>query len=84
MSEGPRLHPVVSSNLKEVGYDAETRTLYVRFKGNPVALHAYDNVPPEVHRDLIGASSVGAYFHGHIKGKYSSIVRRPEDERRDE
>ncbi len=63
---------VSSSNIEAVGYDDERRTLIVSFKPSG-AIYAYDNVPPDVHADLIKAESVGKYFATHIKPKFSGV-----------
>lgn len=59
---------VQSSNLKSVGYDAETKTLEVEFHDG--GLYQYFNVPAVVHRDLLNASSIGQYFSFFIKTTY--------------
>ena len=59
---------VKSSDISEVGYDADTQTLYVRF--NSGAEYAYDGVPPEEHENLVNAGSVGSALNDSIKGQY--------------
>ena len=59
------LIPVSSSNLRAVGYDAETRKLQVAF--NNGGLYEYSGVPASVHAGLMAASSHGSYFDAHIK-----------------
>jgi len=59
---------VQSSNLKSVGYDAETKTLEVEFHDGDV--YQYFNVPAVVHRDLLHAPSIGQYFSFFIKTTY--------------
>ena len=57
--------PVISSNIKSVGYDEDTETLEVEFKKG--ALYQYDSVPAEVHQSLMSAPSVGKYFSANVK-----------------
>jgi hypothetical protein len=59
---------VQSSNLKSVGYDAESKTLEVEFHDGGV--YQYFNVPAVVHRDLLHAPSIGKYFAFFIKDAY--------------
>lgn len=62
-----QMHPVASSNLVSVGYDAETQTLRVRFRNS---LYDYYNVPQFVFEGLMNASSKGSYHAAHIKNRY--------------
>lgn len=57
--------PVSSSNLRAVGYDAASSTLYVTF--NHGGTYAYSGVPASVHASLMTASSHGTYFDSHVK-----------------
>lgn len=57
--------PVVSSNVAEVGYDPETRTLEIAFvKGG---IYQYFGVPASIYNGLLAAPSVGRYFDVHVK-----------------
>ena len=61
---------VDSSQINEVGYDAASKTLGIRFKPgrtSPASEYRYANVPPMVHRAMITAESVGSYFAAEIK-----------------
>ena len=71
---------VESSQISEVGYDAESSTLGIRFKagkrgksGQQVSEHDfvseyhYQNVKPEMYQSLLNAESVGKYFGEFIK-----------------
>lgn len=59
---------VQSSNVASVGYDAETQTLEVEFKGG--AVYHYAGVPAGVYVELLGAASVGGYLARAVKGVY--------------
>jgi hypothetical protein len=61
--------PVESSNIESVGYDKATKVLEVKFKSGSV--YQYTNVPPEKHKALVEADSVGGYFSANIKEHYS-------------
>ncbi|HDS1733336.1 TPA: KTSC domain-containing protein [Pseudomonas putida] len=60
--------PVRSSAITAVGYDADTRRMKIAFKQG----RTYDfcGVPPEVHRGLMSAGSVGAYYDRVIRDRY--------------
>jgi hypothetical protein len=61
---------VESSQISEVGYDADTSTLGIRFlpgKFSAASEYHYANVPPDVHGSLVTADSVGRYFGQNIK-----------------
>lgn len=59
--------PVTSSRLAAIGYDAATETLEIEFKGGHV--YQYENVPLNMHTELVAAESVGSYFIKHIKSQ---------------
>ena len=68
------MQPCSSSQLKEFGYDATTRTLGIRFhqKKGPAVAYTYPNVPPELHERMRAADedpeqSVGKFFGEHIR-----------------
>lgn len=57
--------PVTSSNIASIGYDPQTETLEVRFKGGRTA--SYSGVRAETHRALMSAESTGKAFNALIK-----------------
>lgn len=62
--------PVSSSNLASIGYDENSRTLYVSFRNG--RLYKYSGVPLQVYNGLMAASSKGQYFDRYIvKAGYS-------------
>jgi hypothetical protein len=71
--------PVESSMFSEIGYDADTLSLFVRFKpskkqvaaGEKGDLWEYKHVIPERWEEMCKAESVGKYFLAEIKGKYT-------------
>jgi len=63
-----RMHFVVSSWINSIGYDKNSKALYVRFmKGT---LYLYNDVPAEEYFSLLSASSVGRHVHQHIHTQY--------------
>jgi len=70
MSENVTLVDVVSSQLKSIGYNKETSTLYVVFKNTGIT-YKYDDVPESVYNTLLTSSEVGKTFNSLVKGIYS-------------
>lgn len=63
------MKPVKSSQIKSVGYDDVTQTLYIEFDNG--AVYAYFDVPQKKYHDmLIPTMSVGKYFYAEIKGQH--------------
>jgi hypothetical protein len=67
-----------SSHIKDFCYDEETNTLIITFQSGS---YVYDDVPPEVHAELIrineAGESVGKYFQASIKGVYEATKVPP-------
>ena len=64
--------PVTSSNIEAVGYNEQTETLYVQFKGGKV--YSYERVPPYTYDELMAADSVGKFFNQFIKNQFVTRV----------
>jgi hypothetical protein len=62
------LVPVKSSNVDAVGYDAATKELHVRFKGNP-KVYIHDGVTPQQHAAFLASPSKGKFYAANFKGK---------------
>ncbi len=60
--------PVKSSNIRSIGYEAETRTLEVEY--NAGGIHQYLNLSPKLHLELMKAASKGTYLSERIKNRY--------------
>lgn len=58
-----------SSAIKNVMYNAHTRTLKVQFIGGQ--LYEYQNVPVEVYDEFCQAESLGKFFNENIKTKFN-------------
>jgi hypothetical protein len=72
--------PVKSSNVESVGYDEETKTLEVQFKGSH-KVYQYSGVESQTHADLMGAESIGKFVHQNIvKGGFKVLTVDPTPE----
>jgi hypothetical protein len=58
---------VNSSDISAIGY--LNGTLHIKFHSG--GLYSFNNVPENIHRSLMSASSHGKYFHTHIRGRYN-------------
>ena len=65
----PDMKFVDSSNIESIGYDPETRELYVSFV-NTGRTYVYYNVDQWIFDEFIQADSKGAYLNQNIKGIY--------------
>ena len=75
-----KMSSVKSSQIESVGYDAETKTLYIEFKKG--ATYSYANVPQADYDNmLVPTMSVGKYFYAKIKGvfEFKRLVETVED-----
>ena len=59
---------VTSSSISEIGYDATSSTLEIMFADSRI--YQYFDVPESVYRELLGAGSIGQFFHREIRGTY--------------
>src|SRR4029450_6094428 len=64
-----KLIPVESSMIQAVGYDPKTRILEVVFSSGQT--YCYEDVPPEVHQELMIADSKGQYMGEAVIGLYT-------------
>lgn len=64
------LQTVRSSNIDAIGYDPQASKLVVKFKSG--AKYAYDSVPADIHKGLIGAERIGTYFHQNVRDKFKT------------
>ena len=68
--------PVVSTNLKSVGYEPNSQVLEIEFIDGGV--YVYNNVPPAVFQDFLKAKSHGTFFHANIKKAYEFTKVEPD------
>ena len=61
----PRMHPVESSAVAMIGYDAEAREAYVKYLDGD--LYVYEGVPADVFDALKNAESKGTFVNAVIK-----------------
>lgn len=61
--------PVVSSDIRSVGYDKNSQVLEVEFHSG--GTYQYYSVPQSVYEGLMSAPSHGKYFHRHVKGAFN-------------
>jgi KTSC domain len=61
-------HPVDSSAISVIGYDEESRELFVRFRNGDA--YTYLDVPPEEWLALCDAESKGTFVNQVIKPRY--------------
>lgn len=66
------MQPVTSSQIAEVGYDAEAKKLRVLFN-HKGSLYEYSGVEQETFDALVGAASVGIYFNENVKSRYPFV-----------
>ena len=59
---------VQSSNLKAIGYDADSNTLEVTFKKGTKPYY-YQNVSQDQYDQLLNARSKGQFFNRFLKSK---------------
>lgn len=60
--------PVSSSNIVSVGYDSNTMTLEVEYKG--ASVYQYFDVPESMYQALMQSDSKGAFMHANVKDAY--------------
>lgn len=61
--------PVLSANLRSVGYDDQYALLEIEF--NSGRIYAYKDVPHEEYAKLMNSLSKNDYFQQHIKNRYA-------------
>ncbi|KKN07833.1 hypothetical protein LCGC14_1062860 [marine sediment metagenome] len=59
---------VESTNINQIGYDAGTQELSVRF--NSGAEYVYKDVPGSVYADFLDSDSKGKFLNENIKSQY--------------
>ena len=61
----PKMHPVESSAVARIGYDAAAEEAYVEYIGG--GLYVYEGVPVGVFEELANADSKGTFVNAVIK-----------------
>lgn len=65
----PKMVMVSSSNVEAVGYDPNSRELWVRFING--GTYVYSEVDERTHEELMNAPSIGSYLNREIKGNFA-------------
>lgn len=66
--------PIQSSQIKEIGHDGSSNTLFVRFKNN--RLYSYHPVDKEKYQEFKDAESQGVYFHKNLKMNRELLIKK--------
>jgi hypothetical protein len=66
---------VHSHALAAVGYSKRLRALEVEFVNG--AIYRYSNVPPEIYRNLLGATSKAQFYDANVRGHFPSVHVKP-------
>lgn len=61
------MHPVISSDIKAIGYNPKKSLLVIDFKNN--RRYSYTPITQEIFNNLMASESKGQYFNQHIKNK---------------
>jgi hypothetical protein len=65
----PEMEPTPeSSNVEEIGYDADAEEVWVRFRGS--GFYVYSGVPAVVWEDFRAAPSKGSFVNAVLKPTY--------------
>lgn len=62
---------VSSSNIRSIGYDAESMTLEIEF--NSGAVYQYQGVPQVEYDAFMNAGSKGTHFNANIKDRFPCV-----------
>jgi hypothetical protein len=56
---------VSSTSIRSIGYDPDNEILEIELRRG--GIYQYFQVPPEAHRSLVGATSIGGHYTKFIK-----------------
>jgi KTSC domain len=73
-----RRQKVKSSMISEIGYDAATQVLEIKFSGSG-GVYQYESFSPEDWIWFQQQESIGKHFGAEIRGKFKSKKMEPED-----
>lgn len=60
---------VNSSHMRAVGYDPATRKMHIEFRNGQT--YEYRGVPKEFHQTMMGAKSIGSFFHQNVQPHFT-------------
>lgn len=66
--------PVVSSNIKSIGFEATNNVLEVEFHSG--GIYQYRNVSQTIFDSFLRSASKGGFFDQYIKDRYQTIKIR--------
>ena len=66
-----RTVPLQSSTLLNVAYHDRMSVLVLQFRNG--ARYRYQDVPNRIYRELLDATSKGAFFNQHIRGFFAYV-----------
>ena len=66
-----KMNPVESSVIAELGYNKNTRTLFIKFTSGD-KIYIYENVEMEFYIDFLNADHKGYFYNDNIRGKIFS------------
>ncbi|MBC8065933.1 MAG: KTSC domain-containing protein [Chlorobia bacterium] len=64
----PKMEPVKSSTIREMGYDEPSQELTLIFVSGDA--YVYEVVPPMIYEGLRATSSPGAFFNKWIRDRF--------------
>lgn len=64
------MHPVISSQISYVGYENDTKELFITFKNG--STFKYEDVPKVIYNNLMDSDSKGRYLNMYVKNIYTS------------
>jgi hypothetical protein len=64
-----KMTTVESSSVGAIGYDEATKALHVQFVNGTV--YAYEDVPADLHRELMDSESKGKFFAQKIRNHFT-------------
>jgi hypothetical protein len=67
--------PVHSHALAAVGYSKRLHALEVEFVSG--AVYRYSNVPPQIYRDFLSATSKAQFYDANVRGHFPSVHVKP-------
>lgn len=73
-----KMFPVRSSQISEVGHEARTGLMQVKFHSGQT--YQYSRIPEETFKAMLMSDSVGSYFSRHIKGNENHPVHKIENQ----
>lgn len=55
--------------IRRIGYDAISSRMFIDFEDSH-PIYTFCGVPEAMYHDFINSSSIGRYYHQHIKDRY--------------